>query len=150
MDYKKLTIVIVATSVTVLFLIVPVFSLFLADLVRKSAWPEHHHFSISGDEDGYQTLYGKVKNLGDANAAVSVLFTVTNSTHSWNVETSSTLTTPGQIVDLNTKAISSAPPAALGTGKYSVSARARYDTDGDGTPDTDGAKIKTFSFAVVP
>ncbi len=120
-----------------------------ANLVGRSSWPEHHHFSLTGDEDGLQTLFGKVQNLGTVNTVVRVTFDIHNATtdeHVATVSTGTMLLAPGQ---------TTAPPlsvtwAPLSTGKYMVEARAWFDSDGDGAPDTAGAKMKTFSFAVVP
>jgi spermidine/putrescine transport system substrate-binding protein len=35
------------------------------DLIRRKAWPEHRVYDTSKDEDGSQTLYGMVKNIGN-------------------------------------------------------------------------------------
>lgn len=117
------------------------------DLVRRSAWPEHHHFDISTDEDGKQTLFGKVKNLGTSETASAVEFKIYNKETGELVKT---LTAPTRI--LMPEAIADfwvdwETPIA---DKYYVEARAYFDSDGDGTLDTYGLKIKTFSFAVVP
>jgi PKD repeat protein len=46
------------------------------DLVRRAAWPEHHHFDISSDEDGFQTLFGKVQNMGSEPCYIKVRFKI--------------------------------------------------------------------------
>jgi hypothetical protein len=48
----------------------------LALLVKRKAWPEHHHYSISKDEDPYNTLYGKVKNIHLETLYVQVKFII--------------------------------------------------------------------------
>ncbi len=118
----------------------------LADLVQKKAWPEHHHFSILGDEDGLQRLFGRVANLGTVDTAVRVDFEIHNATtdeHITTVSTGPMALTPGQVKNLS---IDWSPQ----TGKYMVEARAWFDSDGNGTPDSAGASLKTFTFAVVP
>lgn len=117
-----------------------------ADLVRKSAWPEHHHFSLSKDEDGVQTLYGKVKNVGTVDTAVEVRFDISDANTGADVidlVTSVATLMPEEITDL------SVGWSAPLIGKYNVSAQCWYDSDGDDIPDTPGEKVKTFSFAVV-
>ena len=120
-----------------------------ADLVRKSAWPEHHRFSISGDEDGYQTLYGKAMNSKYAtdSAIVKVAFTITQEgieVPGSPFETAEVTLAPGDITlpdltcDLDASGLS---------GKYYVSARCFYR---DGTEWVAGAKKKSFSFVVIP
>lgn len=119
-----------------------------ADLAGKSAWPERHHFVISKDPDGFQTLFGKVKNLGTVDTVVRVTFDIHNATtgdHLATVSTGTMLLTPGQMTEPPLSANWTPSP-----GKFMVEARAWFDSDGNGTPDTAGAKIKTFSFAVVP
>lgn len=117
-----------------------------ADLVRRSAWPELHHFVISRDADGFQSFFGKVRNLGTVDTVVRVDFDVHDATgaHIDTVSTGTMLLAPGQMTE---------PPLSGNwvpvLGKFMVEARAWFDSDGNGTPDTAGAKIKTFSFAVV-
>jgi len=119
-----------------------------ADLAGKSAWPERHHFVIAKDLDGFQTLFGKVMNLGTVDTVVRVTFDIHNAAtgdHLATVSTGTMLLTPGQMTE---------PPLSANwtpsAGKFMVEARAWFDSDGNGTPDTAGAKVKTFSFAVVP
>jgi len=50
----------------------------IADLIRRGAWPKNHRFSISKSRDGIQTLYGKLRNLGDESCYVRVKFEVTD------------------------------------------------------------------------
>lgn len=117
-----------------------------ADLVRRSAWPEHHHFDVSRGEDSLQTLYGKVKNIGTLETCAAVEFKIFDKETDSLVDTLVTETIcigPDAIVDLSADW---APPL----GKYYVEATARHDSDGDGVPDAYGAKVKTFGFSVVP
>jgi len=121
-----------------------------ANVVGKSAWPEHHHFDISAElgrgEDEMQTLYGKVANLGTTNVYVKVVFNVVNASSGLlvaSVSSNEVLLLPGEIT---------APPVSgdflVTPGKYSVSATAHYSYGG--IVWFQGDKIKTFSFAVVP
>lgn len=124
----------------------PAAEVILADLVRRSAWPEHHHYSIAKDEDSYQTLFGKARNLGTTDTLVAVEFRIYDKETSALVDTIPTTAiniAPGAIVDLSVDWT----PAP---GKYYVEAQVIYDGDGDGVVETYGAKIKSFSFTVVP
>lgn len=126
----------------------------IGDAVRRSAWPEHHHFSISKDEDGVQTLYGKVKNLGDGDGYVRVNFTVVNSTGELMgtfiakhmVGDEETRIAPGDIVVLSVN-LWGTREEAWKTGKYYASAMCLYS--GTGVDWKMGIKVKTFSFAIV-
>jgi hypothetical protein len=107
-----------------------------ADLVKKSAWPEHHHFDISKDEDAYQTLYGLVRNTGTADITVWVEFNIYNGSGLVATVSSNSVTlTPGS------ETVVSGDWLAV-EGKYSVTAQAKWN-------DT-GSKVKSFSFSVVP
>jgi len=116
-------------------------------LVKKSAWPEHHHYKLLGDEDTSNDLFAIVANKGEMNARVKVVFTVT-----WNgdgipigdYETATMLLAPGQFSICST---TFEPPMP---GKYYVSAQALADTNGDTVPDTVMGKIKGFSLSAVP
>jgi hypothetical protein len=116
-----------------------------ANLVRKSAWPEHHHYVISKDEDGNQTLYAKVKNLGLVDLHVYVRFDIVrDDALVATVYSAEVVVTPDTIVDLT----ADFPLMSADVGKYYVSASAGYSWTGYYF--TQGDKIKTFSFAVVP
>ena len=125
----------------------------IGNLVRKSAWPEHHHFSISKDEDGIQTVYGKVKNLGGGYGFIRVRFQV------WQMDGApmeveakymvgdvETRIAPGEIVNLSVK-LWETRETAWTPGKYYVSAQALFSADG--TAWEFGEKVKSFSFAIV-
>ena len=115
-----------------------------ATLAGRSAWPEHHHFVISKDEDAIQTLYGKVKNIGTVATEVKVVFKIAMDTAVMETIESNVITlAPGMIE------VVSASFTPTMTGKYSVSATAWYkDAAGNWVEAT--LKVKTFSFAVVP
>src|SRR3989304_5445351 len=101
----------------------------LADLVRKSAWPERHHYVIGRDPDGTQTLYGKVENLGTEDTAVLVRFSVAKTGGpATGYDSATTVLAPGQRMDLT------AGLTGLTPGKYGVSAQAWDDSDGGGNP----------------
>jgi len=116
--------------------------------VKKKAWPEHHHFSIAKDtleDDGLQTLFGKVRNLGTLDTLCAVEFKVYDAVTDVLVETllsEEAWLAPGAEADLTAKWT----PIL---GKYYCEARAFYDSDGDGLLDAYGVKVKTFKFAVV-
>jgi hypothetical protein len=126
-----------------------------AELVRRSAWPEHSHYSISGDSDpderhgtpGYQTLWGKVKNTQEAPVFVRVVFEITKEggpTVTKETGPSDQPINPGEIVDLS---FNFGPFTAEDIGKYSVTARAFHSPDGNlWIP---GEKTKSFSFSIV-
>ncbi len=117
-----------------------------ANLLRRSAWPEHHHFVVSKDEDGVQTLNAKAKNLGPIDILIRVTFDIMRDDSFLTSATSDeVLVTPGVIVEL---AADFGPLAPTDAGKYYVSARAYYSWSG--TNWFPGEKVKTFSFAVVP
>jgi hypothetical protein len=106
--------------------------------VRRCAWPEHHHFDISRDEDGFQTLFGKVQNMGSEPCYVKVRFDIDGEV----VETGSILLAGGEIKDLSVKWNNYLPNK-----RYTVYAQTFGSTDL--TNWIGGKKIKKFSFAVV-
>ena len=115
-----------------------------ADLVRKSAWPQYHHWVEAKHPE--QTLWGKVRSLGNVPSNVYVNFTLKDADGLWEeVFTTDTVPIdPRVIVNLHVT-ITSAD--LVGPGKYYVKARCWYD-DGTGTF-VPGAKIKSFAFALV-
>jgi len=117
-----------------------------ADLVRRKAWPEHHHYVISKDEDEYQTLHGKAKNLGDQTVWVKLVFNVTKKAGSSSIiETEPLLITPEEIVELSANF---GPLTEEYAGKYSVSATCWYSYSGAAW--LQGEKEKAFGFSIVP
>jgi hypothetical protein len=121
-----------------------------ANLVRRSAWPEHHHFDVSKDEDldgtyANQTLFGKVRNIGPINLYVYVSFDLVRDDGFVTTVTSDVaVVTPDTIVDLSADFEVNSTDA----GKYAVTAKAYYSYSGSYY--AQGEKVKTFSFAVVP
>jgi hypothetical protein len=117
-----------------------------ANLVRRSAWPENHHFVVSKDEDAIQDLNAKAKNLGPIDLWVKVTFDIMRDDALFaTVSSSEVLVAPDTIVEF-TAGFGELTPADAG--KYYVSARAYYSWSGDYW--CAGEKVKTFSFAVVP
>lgn len=120
-----------------------------ADLVRRSAWPEHHHFVISKDEDfdgtyANQSLFCKVKNTGSLDLYVYGRFDIVRDDALVTTVTSGVVVVPPDtIVTLRADFTVSGADA----GKYYVTASARYSWTGYYY--TSGDKFKTFSFAVV-
>jgi len=125
-----------------------------ADLVGRSAWPEHHHFVKSKDGNitiadkhgtpGNQTLYGKVKNTGNENLTAGtykVIWKIVDS-EGMSVGSYETVGTvalaPGDITILTYDL-----DVSTFDGKYYVTARCWYY-------DLAGEKLKSFSFSVVP
>lgn len=119
----------------------------LADLVRKSAWPAHHHFVLS-KHGSNQTLYGKVKNLAPMDLYVKVMFEIVRDDgYTTSVETDPAKVTPDTVMDLMATL---GPLTDLDTGRYSVNASCLYSYSGTyWHPLAQGEKIKAFSFAVV-
>ena len=116
-----------------------------ANLVRRSAWPEHHHYVLAKDEDAYQNLTGKVKNLGTIDLKVYVEFNLVRDDGKPDVvATAITVVAPGEIVDLTAMF---GPLTGLDAGKYAVNATCLYSYTGNYW--AQGTKMKTFSFAVV-
>jgi len=119
---------------------------FGANLVGKSAWPEHHHFVALKDEDGLQTLYAKVRNTGTVPTRVKVVFEI----YDENGFLVATLETPTVVLNADLTITQTVDWGGYTIGmKYSVEARAWYDGIGNGATQTPGIKIKPFSFAVV-
>jgi len=123
-----------------------------ANLVKKSAWPEHHHFDVSvqlaKDGNSNQTLYSLVKNTGPVgyDLYVYVVFEIVEDSGIIATPTSDVVTvSPGTIVSLTADF---GPLGNLDAGKYYVSASCWYSYTG--TYWAQGEKVKTFSFAVVP
>lgn len=127
-----------------------------AELVKKSAWPEHHHFNIPKDEDfntthaycAFNTLYGKVRNTGSLPVYLMVGFTdVPDILTPGDLFSSPTDTPilPGDELDLSADF---GPLGLTEVGKYSISATAHYSYGGvywySGPPEE-----KSFSFAAV-
>jgi hypothetical protein len=109
------------------------------DLIRRSAWPEHHHFDISRDEDGLQDLFAKVRNLSKREYLVKVRFEIEGAE---SIHTDPVKLAPGMIEDLKVSWGNYAPGK-----RYTVYARALYSEDGASW--YLGKKIKKFGFAVV-
>jgi hypothetical protein len=121
-----------------------------ANVVRRSAWPEHRHFDVNKDEDfdgtyANQALNARVRNLGPTDLYVYATFEIFRDDGLIaTVATGTVLIMPGEIVDLTGNFEVSAADA----GKYAAAATAHYSWTG--TYFTQGDKVKTFSFAVVP
>jgi len=115
-------------------------------LVKKSAWPEHHHYSIGKDEDSSNDLFAIVKNDGEVWTWVKAFFEVSDLVGNpmGESETAPVLLPAGAVARLNAAYV---PPSV---GKYYPTAQAWYDADGDTVPDTAMGKQKAFSFNVVP
>lgn len=124
-----------------------------ANVVRRSAWPEHRHFVVHKDEDynattdeAKQTLTAKVKNLASTHDLyVYVHFEIVRDDgYVASANTETVLIGPEVILELSTDFTVNSTDA----GKYAVAAKAYYSWTG--THFTQGDKVKTFSFAVVP
>lgn len=124
-----------------------------ANVVKRSAWPEHHHFDVSKDEDynattdeAQQTLTAKVENLASTHDLyIYVHFEIVRDDgFVASATTETVLVSPGVIIDLSADITVN----STDVGKYAVAAKAYYSWTG--THFTQGDKVKTFSFAVVP
>lgn len=120
-----------------------------ASLVKKSAWPQYHHFDMSAKAPNeINLLFAKVRNLGMMDVWVRVYFSIRGID---GVPISLTtddylLTVAEDVHDFYV----GFDTAEYGAGKYYVEAKVKYDTNGNGYIDTWSPKIKTFSFTVVP
>lgn len=117
-----------------------------ADLARRKAWPEHFHFDISKDEDGYQTFYAKLANNGNRTVWGKTVFNVTkeNGT-SFITETNSVLMDAEKICDLSANF---GPLSEKDTGQYLVSVTCWYSNNKIAW--AQGEKRKTFKFTIIP
>jgi len=121
-----------------------------ADLVGRSAWPDYHHFVIS-KAGNIQTLFGKVRNLGVATTCVKVNFSGMFEGVPFEAASAEYVLAVGETAVLT----ASLDVGALGPGKYQATAQVsyRYYSEILSTPLgpwVQGAKTKSFSFAVVP
>lgn len=123
---------------------IPVGSPTSADLVGRSAWPEHRNYDASKDEDGYQTLYGRMKNLGNTSTAAKVVFRVyADGMYVHTFETDVVTIAPRKIIDVAYNW------SEFTEGKrYNVFAQCLYH-DGRGRWIL-GIKNKKFHFMVTP
>ena len=118
-----------------------------ANLVGRAAWPEHHHYVCSKDEDDYQALNAKVTNVGPENLYVKVVFNIVRDDGMvYVVETGVDIVVPGVKVDLTADF---GPLAVVDKAKYAVEAHCLYSLGGTIFAGI-GDKAKAFSFAVVP
>lgn len=116
-----------------------------ANLVARSAWPEHHHYKIGGDEDDYQRLTGKVIVSGPESLYVKVVFdTVRDDGMVYRNETVYVLLDPGIKHDLW---FDFGPFVPSDSGNYFVTASAWFSLYGEEY--VQGTKIKAFRFAAV-
>jgi hypothetical protein len=125
-----------------------------ADLIRRKAWPEHHHFVLSKDGEpsvydrhetpGYQTLYGVIENIGNVTipaGAYNIVWNVSSTVSTRIVETIGSVDlAPGEIAVL----AYDVPAEDLDPGRYYVETRCYYYYA------MEGEKTKNFRFAVVP
>lgn len=150
------------TDSVVLSVTAPPAPVLSADLKKKSAWPEHHHFDRSAEvgrgEDFLNTLYGLVRNTGTDDVNVKVRFTIfTDAGDIGSIETGPFFLTAGSETVLEADFDTTYWAGILGinpdTTKYKVriEAQAWYQdpTDLNWYLSLDSG-IKSFSFAVVP
>jgi PKD repeat protein len=135
------------TATEMVEVITPLPGMYLANLVKKSAWPGKRHFNVAR-HGRYNPLYGKVKNLGTSPVNVKVVFSIYNYHSGMFLDT---LQTPEYELAVGEEHTLSADfdTDAFGTGKFYVEAQCWFDSNGNNTPDEPGEKIKTFAFAVV-
>jgi PKD repeat protein len=118
----------------------------VVDLVRRGAWPEHHHFDISSDEDTLQTLFGKIQNMGNESCYVKVRFDINGEI----VESDIIELAPGEITG---RRKSQHDDLKVLWGNYVAGKKYTVYAQAFGSMDlknwTGGATIKKFSFAVV-
>jgi len=121
------------------------------DLVGHSAWPGHRHHDVS-KFTRFVTLFGKIKNVGDAATYGQVRFTIEDAEGipiDGATATSESLAV-GQIDTIDTVwRVPGKGKKKVNYGKYYVTAEAWYqDSVGDWQKSPD--KPKTFSINVIP
>ena len=130
-----------------------------ANLVKKSAWPERHHFDVSAElgkgRDDINTLYALVRNLNEVNSTdVKVVFTVYRAADMYQLGTinaTGTLTPGPPDIRLEVSFDTKDPTwQYMGTKiVYKVSTTAFY-LDGTDWVQIEGPKVKWLRFSVQP
>jgi len=133
-----------------------------ANLVGRSAWKEHAHFDRSkhGNESvpdakgtpGYQTLFAKIKNIGDINVTVKAQFRIYKDIYDETWYTTEAEIEPGQIIVLTFDFAGkdgSPPWDTEDDGIWRIEAKCLY-YDAIMEAWQTGTKIKTTKFACVP
>ncbi len=127
------------------------------DLVKHSAFPEHHGFYLGKDEDGIMNLYAIVKNVGPAATYSKVIFELSSpkGVPLYYPETPIHLLAPGEMYGFKASARYYAEwtPGEEDLGIWYATARVYFDADGnlatdDWTLSPDNPK--TFKFTVKP
>jgi len=145
----------------------------VVDLFRKKAWPEHHNYSISKDENSgdpeynavikYESLFGMVTNYANVDYDARVVFTLYNYTtgqmYRSPFKTAFYTLAPGEITILEYDLVVAAgtlnpdgtepilEPMMLGT--FLVRAHAQY-WDDTINKWMDGAVAHTFTILIIP
>jgi hypothetical protein len=117
-----------------------------AALAGRSAWPERHHWDQSNDADGMVSLFAKVANIGNTQVSFAVIFTIVDEA---GVQVAS-ITTATYSVGVGAQLTIEDMWSPSGFGRFRVTAMVTFDSDGDGSLDSFGARVKSFSFAIVP
>jgi PKD repeat protein len=135
------------TATEMVEVITPLPGMYLANLVKRSAWPSKRHFNVAR-HGRYNPLYGKIKNLGTSAVNAKVVFSIYNYHSGMFLDT---VETPEYELAVGEERTLSADfdTDAFGTGKFYVEAQCWFDSNGNNTTDEPGEKIKTFAFAVV-
>jgi len=128
--------------------------IYRVDLMRRSAWPEHHHH-VEAKYTMTIKLFAIIENVGTEATYGKVAFTIENpvGVPVGNVETAPQLLAPGEMYGNEKELRYYTSWTVPSYGKYYVTAQVYYDADGDlGTADWTPSpdKPKTFSFSVVP
>jgi len=127
-------------------------TVYAADLVKWKLKPEAHHWVESKDTDGKVTLTALAANLGNQPIKVTIAFAILDSRRGGLI--------PPVLVEELTLEVGKQVPVSVLIDPYEygytgtkivlfAQATLTYDSDGDGTPDTE-ASTKLVSFAVVP
>lgn len=121
-----------------------------ADLVRRRAWPEHHDYRISKDEDTFNTLYGSVFNTGNKPTCAKVVFTIYEDAMLFGtLETTTVTLQPYQPGDKPAVlSVDFAVDVGMLGSEFFVEVQVEYDSTGDCTLDAIGARTKTTSFVI--
>ena len=132
-----------ANEITTCNFVLPPAIVISVELAHRKAWAKPI-------DDEIVTLNAIIKNYGTVATNATVEFTICDADKVPLTEVLAEvkLLEPGQIY--GAKEGYTTLWTAPGPGLYYGKAQASYDTDGDGLPDTDGAKVKWFRISVSP
>jgi len=117
-----------------------------ADLAHRRADAQHPVWYLN--KWATNTLTGYVKNIGTVPTKVKVVFSLTDGMTTSLITTNEDTVNPGHVVKVS---VTLTPDDMFsGFGYYYWTARAFYDSDGDGTTDMAGTRTKTQHLDFLP